>query len=43
MAKAAMNESAKRLQLARQYRQSEYVLEHILRPSQLHHGGGATI
>src|SRR5258706_15998010 len=34
-----MNESARRLQLARQYRQSKYVLEHILRPSQLYSGG----
>jgi hypothetical protein len=31
------------LQLARQLRQSKYVLEHILRPSQLHSGGGAWI
>jgi hypothetical protein len=38
-----MNEMAKLVQLARQYRQSKYVLEHILRPSQLHSGGGATI
>jgi nitrite reductase (NADH) large subunit len=29
--------------LARQYRQSKYVLEHILRPSQLYSGGGAWI
>jgi len=31
-----MNESARLVQLARQYRRSKYVLEHILRPSQLH-------
>jgi hypothetical protein len=34
-------ESATRLQLARRYRQSKYVLEHILRPSQLHSGGAS--
>src|ERR1700733_13712535 len=38
-----MDQTARRLQLARQYRQSKYVLEHILRPSQLHSGGGAWI
>jgi hypothetical protein len=27
--------------MARQYRQSKYVLEHLLQPSQLHGGGGA--
>jgi hypothetical protein len=43
MALSDINESAKRLQLARQYRQAKHVLEHILRPSQLHSGGGATI
>jgi hypothetical protein len=37
---AAMNESARRLQLARQHHPSKYVLEHILRPSQLNRGGG---
>jgi len=38
-----MNETAKLVQLARQYRQSKYVLEHIHRPSQLHSGGGTWI
>jgi hypothetical protein len=32
-----------RLQLARQCRQSKYVLEHIVRPSHLHSDGGALI
>jgi hypothetical protein len=32
-----------RLQPTQQYRQSKYVLEHILRPSHLHSDGGAWI
>jgi hypothetical protein len=36
-------ESATRLQLARRYRQSKYVLEHILCPSHLHGNAGASI
>jgi hypothetical protein len=37
---SAMNESATRLQSAPRYRQSKYVLEHILGPPQLHGGAG---
>jgi hypothetical protein len=38
-----MNGSASLPQLAQQYRQSKYVLEHIRRPPQLHSGDGAWI